>query len=108
MFAHPGDVPKPQLPEEPELIRRGTVYVLVCGFLTGFGLCFIIDHDDNHHGPGAPLTVSHTAEACGTPAVLCKDHLDCTKVLLASSLETPDNTLYEGVSLRPPFPPPRG
>ncbi len=96
------------MPEEQELIRKWTVYLVVCGFLTGLGLCLVIAHDDDHHHASeAPLTVSHTAQACATSAVLCEDQPDSHRLLLASSFDTEQNAFYEGLSLRPPFPPPR-
>ena len=94
--------------EEQELIRKWTVYLVVCGFLTGLGLCLVIDHNASHHGSEVPLTVIHTAQACATSAVLGEDQSDSHRLLLASSFDTERNPFYEGVLLAPPFPPPRG
>jgi hypothetical protein len=94
--------------EEWSLIRRWAVYLVVIGFLAGLNLCLIPHFDDHHHGSGAPSTETHIAQACGTFAVVCEDQPDSNRLLLASALDTEQNPFYDGVSLRPPFPPPRG
>ena len=89
------------------MIRKWTIYIVVCGFLAGLGLCLIVEHDDNHPGPEVPSTLFYTSQACGTSAVLSEDQFDSTRLLLASLLQTREDNLFKGVSLRPPFPPPR-
>lgn len=88
--------------------RRWTTYLLAGGFLVGLSLCLITDFSYDHHGSEVPFTLSHTAQACGTLATLCIDQFDFVGLRLASFQDTHESTLYEGVSLRPPFPPPRG
>ncbi|MEE8283016.1 MAG: hypothetical protein V3R47_05820, partial [candidate division NC10 bacterium] len=100
--------PESCLPKELELIRRWTVCIVVCGFMAGLGLCLIADFHGNHHGEASPSTVTHIAQACGTSVVPCEDQSGSNRLLLASSLSTEDHTFQEGVSLPPPFPPPRG
>jgi len=90
------------------LIRKWTVYLVVCGFLAGLTLCLIPHFDDHHNGSGAPSAETHIAQACGTSVVPCEGQLDPDGLPLILSLSTELNTFYEGVSLRPPFPPPRG
>lgn len=94
--------------EEPELIHRVAVYIIVCSFLAGLGLCHITGFEDHHHGEGSPSTVIHVTQACGTSVVPCEDQPGPDRPLLASSLSTEDHTFPEGVALPPPFPPPRG
>lgn len=90
------------------MIRRLTVYLVAFGFVAGLGLCLIADLKDNHHGTGTASTVANTIEFCEASAVSCEDQFGSHRFLLASSLDTEQNTLYKGVSLPPPFPPPRG
>lgn len=95
------------LREDPELTRKWTVLIVVCGFLAGLTLCLIPHFDNHHHGSEAPWTASHTAQACGISVVPCETHSDPDNLPPTLSLNTEQDTLYEGVSLRPPFPPPR-
>lgn len=95
------------LREDPELTRKWTVLMVACGFLAGLTLCLIPHFDNHHHGSEAPLTVSHTAQACGTSVVPSESQSALNSLPLLLSLSTEQNALYEGVSLRPPFPPPR-
>lgn len=95
-------------PEEWELKRKWTVYLVVCGFLVGLTLCLIPHFEDHHHGSGVPSPLSHTAQACGTSVVPCESQSGSQNLLLTSFLTPHQKNFYEGVSLRPPFPPPRG
>jgi hypothetical protein len=90
------------------LIRKWMACFVVCGFLLGLGLCLIVDQDDNHQGSGTPLTLSQTAQACATSVVPCEDQSDSYRPLAASSLVPKQHAFYDGVSLPPPSPPPRG
>ena len=81
---------------------------MVCGFLAGLGLCLIADHNENHHGTGAPSTLINTAQACGTTVVPCEGQFNSHGLVLGSSLGTDEHTFYDGVRLKPPSPPPRG
>ncbi len=94
--------------EEWKLISRWAVYLVVCGFLAGLTLCLIPHFDDHHHGSKAPSTETHIAQACGTSVVPCEGQLTPDSLPLILSFRTEVNTFYKGVSLTPPFPPPRG
>lgn len=94
--------------EGAELIRKWTVYIVVCGFLAGLGLCLTADLNGSHHGSSAPSTVTLTAQTCGTSVVPCEGQSDPHRLLLASSLGTEEDAFHKGVTLTPPFPPPRG
>ena len=100
--------PGQRLTEEPELIRRWMVYPIICGFLAGLGLCLITDLTDSNHRSQAASTVTHTAHDGGASALLGENQFGSTRLLLASSVVPEQNTFYEGVSLPPPAPPPRG
>lgn len=100
--------PGPPLPKERELLRRWTVYLVVCGFLAGLALCLITDLYDTHHGPATTFRVTYSVEFCEAFVVSCEDESDSHRLLLVSSLAPERNTFYEGVSFPPPFPPPRG
>lgn len=85
-----------------------TASLIVCGFLAGFGLCFIPDLYNSHHGSGTTATAAYTIEFCEASVVLCEDQSDSHRRLLASPLAAEQTTFYEGLSFPPPFPPPRG
>jgi len=89
------------------LIRRWTVWLVVCGFLAGLTLCLILHFDDHHHGSGAPSAETYIAQVCGTPVVPCEGQSTSNSLPLLLSLRTELKTFYEGISLTPPFPPPR-
>jgi len=89
------------------MIRRCTAFFAVFALLAGLWLC-LADPAVSLHGPGSPSTVIHTAQACETSLVPCEGHFGSNRLLLASCLGTEQNTLYEGVLLSPPSPPPRG
>ena len=94
--------------EERQLRRKWAALLVVFGFIVGLGLCLTVAHDDNHHhASGKPWTVSHTSQACGTSVVPCKTQLAPISLGLLLSLNTEQDAFYEGISLRPPFPPPR-
>ena len=99
--------PKSRLTEEPELIRKWTVYLVVCGFLAGLGLCLVKDLNHKHQIFESPCTLTHTAHGGGTSAVLCEIQFGSNRLLLASSLDGEQNIFYDGIPLTPPFPPPR-
>ncbi len=89
------------------MARRWTVYLVIWGFLAGLGLCLITDLNDTHHSAGPPLTLTYTNQACDISVLPCEDLFGSNTLRLASSLDTEQTSLYEGISLRPPFPPPR-
>ena len=89
------------------MTRKLTVLIVVCGFLAGLTLCLIPHFDNHHHGSEAPLTVSHTAQACGTSVVPRESQSGPNSLPLILSLSMEQETFYEGISLRPPLPPPR-
>lgn len=90
-----------------ELRRKWTATLVIGGFLAGLTLCLIPHFDGHDHGSGAPSTVTHTAQACGT-SVLVAEHQKISGPLpLTSLLSAEQNSFYGNVSLRPPFPPPR-
>jgi hypothetical protein len=94
--------------KERELRRKWTASLVVLGFIVGLGLCLTIAHDDSHHdGSKAPWTLTHTSQACGISVVPCSGQSGSSSLPLILSLHTEHNTLYEGVSIRPPSPPPR-
>ena len=101
-------MPSLYLLEKRELRHRLTVYLVAFGFLVGLALCLATDPNHSHHGSESSSTLSHTAQACGTSVVPCEDQLASNRLPLILSLSTELNTFYEGLSLRPPFPPPRG
>lgn len=87
--------------------RRWTVYFVLCGFLAGFSLCVNADLNGSDHQSGAPSAMTEVVQACGTSVVTCEGQLGSHRLLLAFSLDTEQNPFYEGISLTPPFPPPR-
>ena len=89
-------------------MHRRMVYLLVCIFLAGLGLCLVKDLNHNHYASESPCTLTHTAHAGGTSAVPCEGQLVSNNLPLTSSMSAAQNTFYEGVSPTPPFPPPRG
>lgn len=96
------------LAEERDLLRRWAVYLVVSSFLAGLGLCLSAPLNDNYLGPGSASTPTHTAQVCEASVVLSEDQSGSHRLVLASSLDTEQNTFYKGVSLPPPLPPPRG
>ncbi len=90
------------------MLRRLTVYLVAFGFVAGLGLCLITDLKDKHHGTGTVSTVTYTIEFCEASAVSCEDQSGSHRFPLASSVSSDQKSFYEGVSLAPPFPPPRG
>lgn len=97
-----------RLAEERELVRRWTVYLVVLSFLVGLGLCLNAPLNDNYLGPGSASTLTHSAQVCEAPAVPCEDQGASKSVVATSFFGTEQNPFYEGVSLPPPSPPPRG
>jgi hypothetical protein len=89
------------------LIRRWTVYLMLYAFVASVGLCLEADPGAKHDGPGSPFV--HTTQVCWASLVLSKSESSLDGLLVyASSLSVHENTFYEGVSLTPPSPPPRG
>jgi len=89
------------------LIRKWTVYLAVFGFLVGLHVCLVANFGQEYRSE-APSTLAHTVQVCGT-SVLVFEREDLSNPLcLTSSLSVEQHPLYEGISLTPPFPPPRG
>lgn len=97
-----------RLAEERELVRRWTVYLVVLSFLAGLGLCLNAPLNDNYLGPGSASTLTHSAQVCEVSVVSCEDRTTSHRLLVASPLDAEQHSFYEGVSLPPPSPPPRG
>lgn len=88
--------------------RKWAALLVVFGFVVGLGMCLTIAHDDSHHhGSEAPSTLLHTGQACKTSVVPCERQSTPQSQPLIVFVGTEQNSLYEDVSLRPPFPPPR-
>lgn len=88
--------------------RRQTVYLVVFIFWAGLGLCLTVGGGKDNHGSHVPSSLPQSAEACATSVVPSEPPSTSASLLLILSLNTEQNTFYEGVSLRPPSPPPRG
>lgn len=87
--------------------RKRTVSLVVFGFIVGLGLCLAVAHEDNHHGSQSPSSVLHTGQACKTSVVPCERQSAPESLPLILIVSSEQNSFYEDVSLRPPFPPPR-
>ncbi len=90
------------------MLRRWTAYLVVSAFLAGVGLCLMADAKDTDFNPGSASTLTHTTQPCDASLVPCEDQSGANKLFLTSFLDTEQNSFYKGVSLPPPFPPPRG
>lgn len=89
------------------LVRKWTVYVALFGFLVGFHVCLVANFDEEYRSE-APSTIAHTVQVCGTSVLFFECENPPNPLRLTSSLSVEQHTHYEGITLTPPFPPPRG
>jgi len=96
------------LVKERQLIRRCTLYLVLCASLVGLWLCLAADPAAKHHGPGSPSTLIHAAEDCRTLVSVRGEESGSRALLPSSLLAIEQNSTYEDIRLTPPAPPPRG
>lgn len=89
------------------LLAKWALSVLVFALMAGLGPCLLPDLYGGSFDSAAPVTRAHDVQACDASAVSFQDQSGSADLVLASPLDTDSNTFYEGVSLTPPFPPPR-
>ena len=90
------------------MIRRCTASFVVSAFLANVGPCLNVDLTSDHHRTASPSTPTHTAQACGTSAIVLGEQFGPIALLPSSLLAMEQNTTYEDIGPTPPSPPPRG
>lgn len=95
------------LSRERDVLRKWTVYVLICGFLAALGACLVPDSHASPHDHGSSMTIANCVSACNTSVVPSESQSGYHTLLIASSATMKYASFHEDMWFTPPSPPPR-